>query len=71
MASGYSPWYKRNILYKIPFLYKTCLDGNYHIITDKICYCRINEGYDQELFPPVWSEIKSKIYSKFGWRMTP
>ena len=71
MSSGRSSWLQLNILYKIPFLYKTCSEGNYHLITDKICYCRTMEGYDQELFAPIWDEIKMKVCDKFGWRMKP
>ncbi len=44
MASGYSSWLKRKILYKIPGLYKKCPDGNYHFFTDRICYCMYGES---------------------------
>lgn len=43
MASGYSKWYKRKILYRIPKLYKVCPAGNYHLFWDRLCFCRINE----------------------------
>jgi len=43
MASGYSLWYYRHILYKVPFLFKVCPDGNYHWRWEDFCYCRLNE----------------------------
>jgi len=42
MASGYAPWWKR-LLFKVPFLYKKCPDGNYHWRGDRYCGCRIGE----------------------------
>ena len=41
MASGRSSWFQRNILYKIPFLYKICPGGNYHKAWDRLCFCRM------------------------------
>lgn len=43
MSSGYSPWIYRHILYKVPFLFKVCPDGNYHWWRDDYCWCRLNE----------------------------
>jgi hypothetical protein len=43
MASCYSPWWKRNIAYKIPGLYKKCPQGNYHLRWDRLCFCGMNE----------------------------
>jgi hypothetical protein len=45
MASGYSPWWKRHILYKVPGLFKVCPGGNYHWKWGRICFCMLNE-YD-------------------------
>ncbi len=45
MASGYSPWYKRKILYHIPGLFKKCPGSNYHWFWDRLCWCRWGE-YD-------------------------
>lgn len=42
MSSGYSTKWER-FLYKLPFLYKQCPEGNYHKITDRLCFCRVNE----------------------------
>jgi hypothetical protein len=42
MSSGYSPWYKRKILYHIPGLFKKCEEGNYHWFWDRICFCDDN-----------------------------
>ena len=39
MSSGYSPWWKRKILYHIPRLFKKCPEGNYHWFWDKFCLC--------------------------------
>ena len=39
MASCYSPWWKRHILYKIPGLFKRCPEGNYHWFWDQTCRC--------------------------------
>jgi len=50
MAISYSPWYKRKILYRIPFLYKKCPDGNYHPFWDRLCFCRVNE----HIVPDTW-----------------
>ena len=44
MSSLYSPWYKRKILYKIPFLYKVPECGNYHLSWDRLCFCEYNEN---------------------------
>ena len=43
MASGYSPWLYRNVLYHIPGLFKRCPGGNFHWRWDKLCRCRVNE----------------------------
>ena len=40
MSSGYSPWWKRKILYHIPGLYVRCPEGNYHPIwRSRVCFC--------------------------------
>lgn len=39
MSSGYSPWWKRKILYHIPRLFKKCPEGNYHWFWHRICFC--------------------------------
>ena len=46
MASCYSSLLHRVFLYKIPFLYKKCPDGNYHKAWDRLCFCRegLNDG---------------------------
>jgi len=44
MSSSYSPWIYRKFLYHIPFLWKKCPEGNYHIFWDRLCFCRLN-GY--------------------------
>jgi len=43
MSSGYSPWWKRKILYKIPGLYKLGPCYNYHPFWDRLCFCRCHE----------------------------
>lgn len=43
MASGYSSWFHRVFLYKVPFLYKKCPGGNYHLAWDRLCFCRMGE----------------------------
>lgn len=39
MSSSYSPWWKRKIFYKIPFLFKKCSEGNYHWFWERVCFC--------------------------------
>ena len=48
MSSGYSAWWKRKILYKIPKLFKLCPNGNYHWGWDRMCYCMYNEYHGKE-----------------------
>ena len=36
--SGRSSLFKR-MLYKIPYLYKKCPSGNYHLFSDRVCVC--------------------------------
>lgn len=43
MASAYSSWWKRKILYHVPGLYKKCPAGNYHLSWDRLCFCRLGE----------------------------
>ena len=43
MASGYSPWFHRKVLYKIPGLYKKGPCGNYHPFWDRLCFCMLGE----------------------------
>lgn len=42
MASGYSPWIYRKILYRIPFLFKKCPQGNYHKRWHRLCFCGLH-----------------------------
>jgi len=39
MSSNYSPWIYRKFLYHIPGLFKKCLEGNYHPIWHRVCFC--------------------------------
>lgn len=48
MASGYSPWYYRKVLYKIPGLFKICPGGNYHYFWSRLCFCRLHEHIGSE-----------------------
>lgn len=42
MSSGYAPLWKR-LLFKTPLYKKGLICGNYHFITDRFCYCCMNE----------------------------
>ena len=50
MSSGYSPWWKRKILYKIPGLFKKCPEGNFHWFWDQTCFCCNTNASDLYLF---------------------
>lgn len=50
MASGYSPWWRRQ-LYKIPGLFKKCPGGNYHWFWDRLCFCSIGESFSTSDVP--------------------
>jgi hypothetical protein len=39
MGSQRASWFRRNILYRVPFLFKEGDCTNYHWRWDKICYC--------------------------------
>jgi hypothetical protein len=60
MSSAYSPSWKR-LLYKVPFLFKICPEGNYHWKWDRLCFCRCHE-YCGDWHGGIWDMKLKKEY---------
>ena len=43
-VDNYNPWYWK-LLYKIPYLFKRCGEGNYHWFFERLCWCLNCEHY--------------------------
>lgn len=39
MSSTYTPFWARQSIRFLPFLWSQCKSGNYHFFTDKLCIC--------------------------------
>jgi len=65
MSSTTTPKWKRYLYKILPFLWKTCPEGNYHSRWDRLCFCRENEHCGDEWHGGIYDFKTGEEYLRY------